>query len=80
MAVVTLRLFASAREAAGTGTALYDASTVSELLSIAENEFGNEFSQVLTISRVWLNGDPVEGDSQISNGDEVAVLPPVSGG
>ncbi len=80
MAVVTLRLFAGAREAAGTGAAVYEASTVRELLSIAENDFGDEFSKILTISRVWLNGDPVEGDSQISDGDEVAVLPPVSGG
>ena len=80
MAVVTLRLFAGAREAAGTGAAVYEASTVRELLSIAESDFGGEFSKILTISRVWLNGDPVEGDSQISDGDEVAVLPPVSGG
>ena len=80
MAVVTLRLFAGAREAAGTGAAVYEASTVRELLSIAENDFGGEFSKSLTISRVWLNGDPGEGDSHISDGDEGAVLPPVSGG
>ena len=80
MAVVTLRLFAGAREAAGMSSTLYDASTVGEKLSIAENDFGNEFSQILAISRVWLNGDPVEGDAEISDGDEVAVLPPVSGG
>jgi molybdopterin synthase sulfur carrier subunit len=80
MAVVTLRLFAGAREAAGMSTTLYDASTVGEILSIAENDFGNEFSQILAVSRVWLNGDPVEGDAEISDGDEVAVLPPVSGG
>ena len=80
MAVVTLRLFAGAREAAGTGTVTYEASTVRELLSTAEKDLGVEFSQILPISRVWLNGDPVEGDAQISSGDEVAVLPPVSGG
>ena len=61
-------------------TTLYDASTVSEILSLAQNDFGDEFSEILAISRVWLNGDPVEGDTEISDGDEVAVLPPVSGG
>ena len=80
MAAVTLRLFAGAREAAGVSTTLYDASTVSEILSLAQNDFGDEFSEILAISRVWLNGDPVEGDTEISDGDEVAVLPPVSGG
>ena len=80
MAVVTLSLLAGARAAAATGTVAYEASTVRELLSTAEKDLGVEFSQILTISRVWLNGDPVEGDAQISSGDEVAVLPPVSGG
>ena len=80
MAVVPLRLIAGAREAAGASTTFYDASTVSAILSLAQNDFGDEFSEILAISRLWLNGDPVEGDAEISDGDEVAVLPPVSGG
>jgi molybdopterin converting factor small subunit len=37
---------------------------------------------VLDTSRVWINGDePAEGlDTPLHDGDEVAVLPPVSGG
>jgi molybdopterin converting factor small subunit len=37
---------------------------------------------VLASSRVWVNGDePPAGDATIlEDGDEVAVLPPVSGG
>ena len=80
MAKVTLRLFAGAREIAGNGTITYGASTVQDLLVQAQNDLGEEFAQILSISRVWLNGEPVEGDSTISSGDEVAVLPPVSGG
>ncbi len=80
MANVTLRLFASAREVAGTGSITYEVDTVQELLARAENDLGEKFSDILSMSRVWINGEPLEGDSQISDGDEVAVLPPVSGG
>jgi len=80
MPKVTLRLFAGAREIAGNGTITFEASTVQELLVQAQDDLGEEFTQILSISRVWLNGEPVEGDSTISSGDEVAVLPPVSGG
>ena len=80
MANVTLRLFASAREVAGTGSITYEVDTVQELLTRAEKDLGEKFLDILSISRVWINGEPLEGDSQISDGDEVAVLPPVSGG
>ena len=80
MAKVTLRLFAGAREIAGAGKMSYEANTVQGLLTQAQNDLGPEFTQILAISRVWLNGDPVENDSEVLNGDEVAILPPVSGG
>jgi molybdopterin synthase sulfur carrier subunit len=79
---VTLRLFARAREAAGTGNDYFDAATVGELLAQAVSRYGAEFADVLATSRVWVNGDePAAGDdTQLRQGDEVAVLPPVSGG
>mgnify|MGYP001285388315 FL=1 len=80
MANVTLRLFASAREIAGAGSIAYEADTTQELLARAEEDLGEGFSEILRISRIWLNGEPLEGDSPITDGDEVAVLPPVSGG
>ncbi len=80
MAKVTLRLFAGAREIAGNAAIAYEANTVQELLTQAQDDLDGEFARILSISRVWLNGEPVEGDSEISDGDEVAVLPPVSGG
>ncbi|MGZ8765166.1 MAG: MoaD/ThiS family protein [Acidimicrobiia bacterium] len=77
-----LRLFAQAREAAGTAEVTYEALTVGALLALARAEFGAEFGAVLDTSRIWVNGDePATGDeTPLGPGDEVAVLPPVSGG
>jgi sulfur-carrier protein len=79
---VRLRLFARAREAAGTSTAELEATTLGQLLEHARASYGAEFAAVLDASRVWVNGDtPADGDATpLEDGDEVAVLPPVSGG
>jgi len=78
--VATLRLFASAREAAGTGRVEVDEATVGAVLDAARVRFGEGFAAVLATSRVWLNGEPADDDTVVRAGDEVAVLPPVSGG
>jgi molybdopterin converting factor small subunit len=82
MATITLRLFASARESAGTGSVEVQAATVGEALGVARARFGADFASVLDASRVWLDGDePVRGDATpLVDGAELAVLPPVSGG
>jgi sulfur-carrier protein len=80
--VVSLRLFAQAREAAGRGADEFDAETLSDLLDAARARYGPAFADVLEHARVWVNGDdPLAGDATLLHaGDEVAVLPPVSGG
>jgi molybdopterin synthase sulfur carrier subunit len=75
-----LRLFAQAREAAGTDRVEIDATTVGEVLNEARVRFGEHFTAVLASSRVWLNGEHTDDDDAVRAGDEVAVLPPVSGG
>lgn len=75
-----LRLFATAREAAGTATAEVPGGTVDEVLAAARARYGDHFARVLERSKVWCNGSPARGDQAVGPSDEVAVLPPVSGG
>jgi molybdopterin synthase sulfur carrier subunit len=77
---VDLLLFARAREVAGTKHAAFDATTVGDVLDQARGRFGDGFAAVLDVSRVWVNGQPAVLGQPLSEGDEVAVLPPVSGG
>jgi len=50
------------------------------VLDAAVTEFGEEFAGVLGTCNVWVNGDQADRDDAVGEGDEVAVLPPVSGG
>jgi sulfur-carrier protein len=82
---VTLRLFAAAREAAGCSSAelpLSEVRTIDDVLQAAVARFGEDFATVLATSRVWLNGDEPSDNERttLHDGDEIAVLPPVSGG
>ena len=78
--VVRLRLFGPAREAAGTASVTLPGHSVAAIINAAEERFGEGFSQVVAVSNIWLNGEPVPPDTQVNDGDEVAVIPPVSGG
>ena len=78
--MVTLRLFAQARESAGTNRVELPGDTVGEVLDEACHRFGSAFADVLAGSKVWLNGSQAERSDRVEAGDEVAVLPPVSGG
>jgi molybdopterin converting factor small subunit len=78
--VPLVRLFAQAREAAGTSRAEIDGSTVAEVLDAATGRFGAGFAAVLPVCGIWVNGEPAEPDVHVGAADEVAVLPPVSGG
>lgn len=80
LVMAVLRLFAAARIAAGTARDDVPGGTVAEVLDAAADRYGSDFAAVLATCAVWCNGDPVELDAAIGPDDEVAVLPPVSGG
>lgn len=75
-----LRLFAQAREAAGTKQWHASAATVGDLLDAAVGEFGPDLARVLPHCRIWVDGEPAERSTPVADDQEVAVLPPVSGG
>lgn len=78
--MAVLLLFGKAREAAGTSSRIVEGATVGEVLDNACALYGAEFGHVLDICKVWVNGEPARTDMKVGAADEVAVLPPVSGG
>lgn len=75
-----VRLFAAARDAAGTARDVVPGDTVGDVLACARRRYGATFEAVLTTCRIWVNGEPADADDAIGATDELAVLPPVSGG
>jgi molybdopterin synthase sulfur carrier subunit len=78
--MAVIRLFAAARDAAGTGRDELPGKTVAEVLDQARERYGAGFDAVLATCRIWVNGEPAEPGAAVGDGDELAVLPPVSGG
>lgn len=79
-AVATIRLFANLRETAGTGKLELDVATVGEALDLLSAQYGERFDRGLARARVWKNGDPAEPEMAVDDSDEIAIIPPVSGG
>ncbi len=75
-----MRLFAALREIAGSATIETEASTVGGLCDELSERFGAEFARILAAGSVVVDGRTAGADQQLSTGDEVALLPPVSGG
>ena len=75
-----LRLFAGLRQAAGTAVAEIPGESVDEVLAAATAAYGPDFGRGLATAKVWVNGEPAGADTLVGELDEVAVLPPVSGG
>ena len=63
--VVRLRLFGPAREAAGTASVTLPGESVAAIINAAEAQFGEAFSQVVAVSNIWLNGEPVPPDTHV---------------
>lgn len=79
---VSVRLFAGLRERAGTSNVeveLLDGATVSDALNAAQSAVPGEW-RLPTKVMLAVNGEYAEAGTLLKAGDEVAVIPPVSGG
>jgi len=75
-----LRLFGPAREIAGEGDVEVPAANVAEVIAWATTRYGRDFEKLLERSRVWVNGETSPMTRSLESSDEVAIIPPVSGG
>lgn len=76
---IDVRLFAAARLIAGS-VVVVRAADVSEVRARLSAQFGDCMARVLLVSGVWVNGEPASDSHRLATNDEVAVIPPVSGG
>ncbi|MGP4004885.1 MoaD/ThiS family protein [Streptomyces sp. 8N706] len=82
----TIRYWAAAKAAAGTGEEAYEATTLAEALDAARQRHAEnpEFARVLLRCSFLVDGDPVGGRSHetvtLAGGGTVEVLPPFAGG
>src|SRR5437016_2295182 len=79
-----LLFFAAIREAAGARTLDVDGATVGEALKVATERYGARFEKLLAICTVLHHDEKVKAEDwwnhSVEQPDEIAVLPPVSGG
>jgi sulfur-carrier protein len=84
MAIVTMRYWAAAKDAAGVAEQHLTADTLAAALSLAGINGGAQLRAVLDRSSFLIDGNPVgrrAADSvQLADGNVIEVLPPFAGG
>ena len=78
--MVKVRLFAALRELAGSTQVEAEGRTAGEVADALAERFGDRFSQIAAVGSLVVNGERAERSTPVAAGDEVALLPPVSGG
>lgn len=77
------KVFAGIRQIVGAGEIEFPAATVGELIAAASAAYGEEFAARVPHCTILVNGTGVAEDAYdtpITDGDEIAILPPVGGG
>jgi sulfur-carrier protein len=81
MTVIKVRLFAALRELAGSNEVEAEGSSVGELVEALSRRYGERFEKVARAGSVVVDGERAGPETLLSGGSqEVALLPPVSGG
>jgi MoaD family protein len=80
MTVVKVRLFAALREEAGASIVDSEGATAGEVADALGDRYGERFARIAAAGSLVVNGERAGRDTPVVDGDEVALLPPVSGG
>jgi molybdopterin synthase sulfur carrier subunit len=77
---IDVRLFAALRELAGSSSLAAEGHTVGDLAEAVSAGRGERFAAIVAVSTFVVNGERADRATIVADGDEVAILPPVSGG
>jgi MoaD family protein len=77
---VKVRLFAALREIAGASWVEAEGSTVAAVVADLTARYGDEFGRISAAGTAVVGGEAAPAGRELGPGDEVALLPPVSGG
>jgi len=77
---VTVRLFAALRELAGSSHVDAQGDTVGDVVEALSVRFGDRFAGVARVGSAVVDGERADASTPLAEGQEMALLPPVSGG
>lgn len=80
MTLVKVRLFAALRELAGSSEVEAEGASVAEVVDALSLRYGERFEKVARAGSVVVDGERADPDTGLSGSEQVALLPPVSGG
>lgn len=75
-----MRLFASLRELAGASEVEVEGESVEAVVRALSERFGGRFGEIARAGSAVVAGERVVLDRRLAAGEDVALLPPVSGG
>ncbi len=78
--MIRVKLFAALRELAGASEVEAEGRTAGEVADALSERFGDRFAQIAAVGSLVVNGERASRTTAVAAGDEVALLPPVSGG
>jgi len=78
--MIQVRLFASLREIAGQSRVEAAGRTVGEVVDELSARYGDRFTRIAGVGSYVVNGERAARGTPVAEGDDLAVLPPVSGG
>jgi MoaD family protein len=80
MTIVKVRLFAALRDLAGASEVDASGTTTGEVLDDLCARHGERFAKVARAGSIVVDGERASAGHRLVGGEEVAILPPVSGG